>query len=153
MIEELRPGEFANVQPLFEPFDYSLSIKAAIEGNSPGRIFVDDSSHPRTALALTVEGYFLAGAHDNPQTNEALRRLFKEQIFSRRVYVNGDESMSLAVHPQAWEARLPELIPTHEAEKLQRYHYLCRGVRSDWRSAVPPGYSLHRVDRALLHTG
>ena len=153
MFEELRFHEFARVQPLLEGFDYSLSIHAAIEGNNPGRIFVDDVSTPRTALALTVEGYLLAGVHDNPETNEALRRLFKEQIFSGKVYVNGDWSMSLAVHPQGWEARLPELIPTHEIEKSARYHYLCRAVRLDWRTAIPEGYVVRRVDRALLHAG
>jgi RimJ/RimL family protein N-acetyltransferase len=153
VFQELESHEFTKVRPLFEGFDYSLSIHAAIEGNNPGRIFVDDVSEPRTALALTVEGYLLAGEHDNPVTVEALRRFLKGQIFSGKIYVNGDWSMSLAVHPQAWEARLPELIPGYEMTKNQRYHYLCRAVRLDWRSALPEGYSVRRVDRALLHAG
>jgi RimJ/RimL family protein N-acetyltransferase len=153
VFQELQVHEFTKVRPLFERFDYSLSIQAAIEGNNPGRIFVDDVSEPRTALALTVEGYLLAGEHEDPETNEALRRLFKEQIFSGQVYVNGDWSMSLAVHPQAWEAKLPELIPGYEMTKDQRYHYLCHAVRLDWRRAMPEGYRVRRVDRALLHAG
>jgi hypothetical protein len=50
-------------------------------------ILVDDMPAPRTALALTVEAYLLAGGHENPETNRALRRLFKDQIFSGEVYV------------------------------------------------------------------
>jgi len=61
MLQELRSNEFERVRFLFHGFDYSLSIYAAIEGNNPGRIFVDDAHDPRTALALTVEGYLLAG--------------------------------------------------------------------------------------------
>ncbi|MGD8397584.1 MAG: GNAT family N-acetyltransferase [Anaerolineae bacterium] len=153
MFQELEVHEFARVRPLFDGFDYSLSIYAAIAGNNPGRVFVDNVTDPRTALALTVEGYLLAGAHDNRGTVEALRRLFREQIFSGQVYVNGDWSMSLAVDPEAWEARLPALIPTHEMTKNERTHYLCHGVRLDWRRVLPAGYSVRRVDRALLHAG
>lgn len=150
MFQELKPNEFKKVHSLFQGFDYSLSIQAAIEGNSPGRIFADDVSHPRTALALTVEGYLLAGDNGNPETNEALRQFFKDRIFTGEVFVNGDESMSLAVHPETWEARLPELIPTYEIEKIERYHYLCRILKFDWRNNIPEGYTVRRVDRALL---
>jgi len=150
MLQELKPNEFEKVSSLFQGFDYSLSIQAAIEGNNPGRIFADDVSHPRTALALTVEGYLLAGDNGNPETNAALRQLFKDRIFTGEVFVNGDESMSLAVHPETWEARLPELIPTYEIEKLERYHYLCRKLKFDWPNNIQAGYTVRRVDRALL---
>ena len=150
MFQELKSNEFERVRSLFQDFDYSLSIKAAIEGNNPGRIYVDDVAHPRTAFALTVEGYLLAGDNSNAQTNEALRRLLKEQIFTGKVYVNGDWSLSLAVHPDTWEAKLPALIPTYEVEKIERYHYLCRAVKFDWRKYVPEGYTVRRVDRTLL---
>jgi RimJ/RimL family protein N-acetyltransferase len=151
MMLELEPRDFERVRSLFQGFDYSLSIHAAIEGNNPGRIFVDDPTDPRAALALTVEGYLLAGDHGRPETVEALCRLFRDQIFTGKVYVNGDWSLSLAVHPDAWEARLPELIPAYETIKLERYHYLCRAVTFDWRSNLPAGYTVRRLDRALLH--
>jgi len=153
MLQELRSNEFERVRFLFHGFDYSLSIYAAIEGNNPGRIFVDDAHDPRTALALTVEGYLLAGEEDNLETNALLGRLFKENIFTGEVFVNGAWSMSLAVHPETWEAKLPELIPTHEVEKIERYHYVCDAVKFDWRNHVPEGYRVRRVDRALLNDG
>ncbi|MGD2041285.1 MAG: GNAT family N-acetyltransferase [Anaerolineae bacterium] len=153
MLQELNPSEFERVRSLFQGFDYSLSIHAAIEGNNPGRIFVDNVHNPRTALALTVEGYLLAGDPDNLETIRALRRLFKEKIFTGEVFVNGDWSMSLAVHPEMWEALLPELIPTHEVERSERYHYLCSTVKFDWRSHLPEEYTVRRVDHALLDDG
>ncbi|MFC1879000.1 GNAT family N-acetyltransferase [Chloroflexota bacterium] len=147
---ELKQTEFTQAWPLLRPFEYSLAIPAAITGNNPGRFFVDDLRHPKTALALTVEGYFLAGKHDNPATNAALGRLFTDDIFSGRVFVNSNKYMGLGVHPQDWAARLPELIPTHEAEPIEAFHYLCREIKFDWRAALPDGYSVRRVDRALL---
>ena len=141
-MQELTPNQFERARPLFHGFDYSLSIHAAIDGNNPGRIFVDDVDRPRTAFALTVEGYLLAGEHDDAATNGALRRLLREKIFTGEIIVNGDWSMSLAVHPEGWEAKLPELIPTHEVEKNKRYHYLCRTLSFDWCSNIPEGYTV-----------
>jgi GNAT superfamily N-acetyltransferase len=148
--QELTPQHFEKARSLFDGFDYSLSIRAMLEGNSPGRIFVDNVERPCTAFALTVEGYLLTGDHTDPAVLEGLRRLLAEQIFTGQVYVNGDESMSLAVHPPTWETQLPSLIPTHDAEKLARYHYLCRAVHYDWRQHLPEGYSVQRVDRSVL---
>jgi GNAT superfamily N-acetyltransferase len=147
---ELNAGEFWRVRHLFQPLDYSLSILAAIEGNNPGRIFVDYLMQPRTALGLTVEGYFLVGDDQNPKTNASLHRLFKEKIFTGQVFINGDWSMSLAVHPQTWVKKLPELIPTHEIEAINRYHYVCKSLKYDWRYNMPNGYTVKQLDEDLL---
>ena len=47
---ELGTDQYESVRYLFQELDYSLSIQAAIEGNNPGRIFVDEVDYPRTAL-------------------------------------------------------------------------------------------------------
>ena len=84
MLQELKPNEFSTARSLFQGFDYSLSIHAAIEGNNPGRIFVDDAidvgiiTHPAhrrrglaaVAVATTVEhclshGFSTVGWHCN----------------------------------------------------------------------------------------
>lgn len=150
MMHELPANEFERIRPLFAAFDHKLSIAAAIEGNNPGRFFVDDTTNPRTALALTVEGYILSGEHDNPRTIDALVHFLGHEIFTGRIYVGDDSFMSLAVYPDAWEAMLPELIPTHEVEKIKSYHYLCRTIGLDWRQQLPDGYEIRRLDRALL---
>ena len=150
MLQELKSNELEKARSLFQGFDYSLSIHAAIEGNNPGRIFVDNVYQPHTALALTIEGYLLAGDDSNLETDGALRRLFKEKIFTGEVFVNGDWSMSLAVHPETWEVKLPKLIPTHEVEKVERYQYLCDALKFDWRNNIPEEYTVRHVDRTLL---
>jgi RimJ/RimL family protein N-acetyltransferase len=151
MLQESKSDEFERVRSMFQVFDYSLSINAAIDGNNPGRIFVDDMYRPRTAFALTVEGYLLTGDDSNHEIVGALSYLFKEKIFTGEVFVNGDWSMSLAIHPETWEAKLPKLIPTHEVEKVDRYHYLCNTLKFDWRKNTPEEYKVCRVDRALLN--
>jgi len=150
MFVELGADQYERVRDLYKGMDHSLSIHALIEGNNPGHLFVDDADQPRTALALTVEGYLLAGDDSDPTIREALRRLFEEQIFSGKVFVGVDSCMVLAIHPESWEARLPEIIPTHPADRLPRYLYLCKEVNLDWRAQIPEGYSVRLIDRALV---
>ena len=90
------------------------------------------------------------GDDGNPTTNRSLRQLFQESIFTGKVVVDFDDYMALAVHPATWKARLPELIPTHEAEKVTSYHYRCREVNFDWRAHLPEGHTVHRIDSTLL---
>ncbi len=149
-LHELPQQNFYLLKNLFDPVDYSLSIRAAIEGNNPGRIFVDDITDARTAFALTVEGYFLVGDHLNQDTTRALKRFLQEKIFTGEIFVNGDESMSLAVHPDTWQQKLPDLIPDHEIEKINRYHYICDQLNFEWRDLIPEGYRLQRVNRELI---
>lgn len=152
MFVELMPKDYSMLGNLFDGFDYSLSIRAVIEGNNPGRIFVDRTSKPQVGFALTVEGYLLAGKGGDAGTNRALSRFLNERIFSGEIYVNGDRSMSLAVHSLAWEATLPELIPTHEIEKLDRCHYLCRHLAFDWRKNIPDGYGVKKIEEYPLQS-
>ncbi|MBN1454266.1 MAG: GNAT family N-acetyltransferase [Anaerolineales bacterium] len=150
MLQELDFQEFENVHSLFNGFNYSLSIRAVLDGGNPGRIFVDDPGHPRLAFALTIEGYLLAGEYSDPDLRESMRQFFQDSIFTGQVYLDSDESITLAVHPQEWADYLPELIPTHEVEALPRYRYLCTELDYAWREHLPDGYTVHRMDRFFL---
>jgi len=150
VLRELTFREFENVCSLFDSFDYSLSIRAVLDGSNPGRIFVDAPHHPRVAFALTIEGYLLAGEYSDPVLRESLRRFFQDDLFTGRVYLDSDESVTLAVHPQAWASYLPDLIPTHEMEAVPRYSYLCSRLGYAWQDHLPAGYAVHQIDRFIL---
>jgi RimJ/RimL family protein N-acetyltransferase len=150
MLQELKQDEFKRVLPLFRQLDHCLALRAAIEGNNPGRIFTDDVDSPYTALALTVGGYLLAGEYNNQKTNEALSSFFAEQIFTGKIHVRSSDAMFLTVSPETWGSILPELIPTHDIIKRKRFHYVCCEVKFDWQSNIPSGYLIRRVDSTLL---
>jgi hypothetical protein len=59
----------------------------------------------------------------------------------------------LAVHPESWAAKLPQLFPTHEVEKIDRYHYLCRNLKFDWRKNVAADYYYHLAASAWALLG
>ncbi len=150
MLTELEPKDYHKAIPLFQGFDYSLSLPATLAGNNPDRIFVDNPKNPKTASALTVEGNFLAG---NPADNlavEAVSQFLQKKIFTGEIYLDDNTSILLAVEPIEWETKLLKMIPAHEIEKRPRYHYLCQELSFDWRVYLPPGYQVRSFDQNLL---
>jgi GNAT superfamily N-acetyltransferase len=150
VLRELKYQEFESVRPLFEGFAYSLSIRAVLDGSNPGRVFADRPRDPRLAFALTIEGYLLTGDPSDPALRESVRQFFVGSLLTGHVYLDSDESVTLAVHPPEWAGYLPEMIPTHEVEALPRLHYLCTKMSYPWWEAVPDVYSVHRIDRDIL---
>ena len=150
MLRELKFEEYQNVRSLFDGFGYSLSIRAVLDGGNPGRIFADDPLHPRLAFALTIEGYLLAGDPSDPALRETMRQFFRDSIFTGQVYLDDDETLTLAVYPPEWADYLPELVPTHEVETSPRYHYLCIALDDPWRDHLPDGYTVRQMDRIFL---
>ncbi|HWQ46080.1 MAG TPA: GNAT family N-acetyltransferase [Longilinea sp.] len=143
MFQELEKQNYTNVKGIFAGIDYSISLRSLLTGNNPGHIFVDNLTHPRTVFALTVDGYFLAGEYNDPLIRSELSQFLQGQIFTGKIFTGTDFWMMLAIHPAEWETYLPEIIPTHEAEKVHRYHYTCDHVAFDGRAALPEGFQAY----------
>lgn len=140
---------FQIVKSLLGRFPYSLSLQALAQGNNPGRVFVDRQETPRLAFILTIEGAFLAGDAENQEVLAEARLFIRQEIFSGRIPVLYGNFITLAFDSLAWESKLTKLIPSHEPEKVHRYHYLCRKPALNWRSILPEGFSLQPLKPIL----
>jgi RimJ/RimL family protein N-acetyltransferase len=148
-MNELSWTDFGRAQALFAAFDSCTFFRAVAEGNNPGQIFVDDVAHPRIGLAATLEATLLVGDPSYLAGLDVLREFLQQVVFKGQVCFM-DTSMTLAVSPAAWVERLPTLIPTHELEPLTHDYYHCHKVTFDWRTCVPHGYEVRRIDRSVL---
>lgn len=131
---------------MFGPLRYHLASAAVIDGNIPGRVFVDDAARPRTAFMLSPEGCYLVGDPDNG----AFNRAFNDAVIAQRALGEEVSVLFLVVHPEAWRARLPDMVKPHSLVEMPRRHYVCRALRYDWRARLPEGYSVRRIDGPLL---
>jgi hypothetical protein len=62
---ELNINEFNKVIPIFEGIDNNRAILfSVIEGNNPGRIFVDEINTPKCALIYTLSNFFYLGGDE-----------------------------------------------------------------------------------------
>jgi len=143
---ELIPSQYESVRPLFQPLRFHLTSAAVLDGNSPGRVLVDNPGQPRTAFMLSPEGCYLAGDPDNQVFNSA----WHDAVVLRRELGEDVKVLFLIVHPDGWRQRLSSLLDPHSLEEMNRRHYVCRALRCDWRAHLPDGYTVRRIDRSLL---
>src|SRR5436305_10816989 len=77
MIPELPPQHYNRVANLFALLNDHLAVAAVLAGETPGQVFVDDPSSPRTAVLFPWNHHrvYLAGASDNGTFNLDLAHL------------------------------------------------------------------------------
>jgi RimJ/RimL family protein N-acetyltransferase len=150
MIYELKQQDYEKVRPLYQNMDYHLTIRAVIEGTSPGRIFVDNVREPKTAFICSVEGYFLTGNSENADFNRALGELIRNISETGDTVREGENAINLDVYPQTWETKLSLLFTGRTPLIEQRRKYQSTQLRVNWKKQIPDGYSIHRLDRQLL---
>jgi len=150
MIYELPKNDYEKVRSIFKELEYNLIISAVIEGTSPGRIYVDDISHPKTAFLCSVESYHLAGYWDNSEFNTALGKLVAEIILTQDTVREDEDGIFIDFHPDSWESKLNDIFTIRTPLKDKRRRYTCCELKVDWKSQIPDGYSIHRIDENLL---
>ncbi|UCD96473.1 MAG: GNAT family N-acetyltransferase [Candidatus Bathyarchaeota archaeon] len=151
MIHRLDEEDYENVRPLFRELDFNLIIAAVIEHTSPGRIYVDDVSKPRTAFLCSVEGYYLAGNADNLEFNVSLNRLIVDEIFAGDTVRPHETDVAIGFHPDSWVSRMPAIFKGRLPLTAPRRHYVCTKLKmSDWKNRLPQGFEIKRVSESLI---
>ena len=77
---EIEPSSYSGVAPLFAGIRHNIPVVySVLEGNSPGRVFVDDTAAPRLALIYPQEAFlYLAGDPRSPALDGLPVLLFEE---------------------------------------------------------------------------
>ena len=147
---KIGPENYSSAQPLLEELHIHQAVRALLNGDSPGEIYLDDIDHPRSVLAKTMKRFFLAGKSGNTAFNEGLKSLFDEEFYTRAI-VNGEEGFSIFYSPGNWCDVINEVVleGKHPIEDTRQY-YSCRSLKLNWKEILPQGYSILKVDQQLL---
>jgi len=124
---------------------FNVSIEAMLTRNNPGTVFVDHSDAPHVVLIMTPEGSYLAG-----ETASAAQISMLKNHVVHLMENEGIEALWLTCDP-AWQRQplLDNFLPRPPLP-IARQHYVCAVPAFDWRSHVPDGFAVHRIDPALL---
>jgi RimJ/RimL family protein N-acetyltransferase len=145
MITELERSRWTTVRPLFAELEaFNVCIGGVFEGWNPGAIFVDDADAPRTAFMYTPEGTHLAGAVDNPTFRDAFPAFVTRTLFDAFDW----RALYLILTPE-WDAAALDYVGRDLLTDDRRY-YECRDLAYDWRTNLPEGFTVQRIDADLL---
>jgi RimJ/RimL family protein N-acetyltransferase len=154
MIYKLDPSKYETARSLFNELDeYQPMCSAVLEGVYPGKVYVDDLDHTKTAFLGTYirsedEGIwgFLAGEPRNYVFNNALNKA----IHNREIISEKAPIIFLTCHPEDWYGQLPIVFHPQQPIPMLRRHYECHEFAYEWRTDIPEGYDVRCLDETLL---
>jgi GNAT superfamily N-acetyltransferase len=147
MIHQVEKTNYDKLHPLFQALDYQPFCMAVLAGIYPGKVFADDPEQPHAAFVNMKKVWcFLAGEPDHTAFNQGLN----EAISQRHNIDPGTHALLFTCHPQDWGGHLATVCAPHQLTPVPRRHYVCYELGYDWRTHVPPGFSVHRLNEALL---
>ena len=148
MIHRLGKDDHARALPLAQDAPHHLTLTAAVEGSSPGTIWVDDPQHPHAALFATPEGEFLVGRHDK-DVSQAFAEFITHELLPGG---NTDGWWLCWLHywPDDWRPVLQTMLAGHHHVDVHQHYYSFRRPAAQSPGDPPPDYRLQRVDAELL---
>jgi len=150
---ELKSEEFARVVPLLQGIPQQVVPYAVCEGGNTGRVFADHNENPRTALVWTTVGYyFLCGKIPDGAERSTLADLLTRDLIPASLAL-GETGFVLITPAGGWKESLPAILPQREVIEIYRRPHILQPARfsilGDWRSRIPAGFSLQRMDESL----
>jgi len=124
-------------------------VYSVLEGNSPGRVFVDDAAAPRLGLIYPQDAYvYLAGDPRSPALDGLPALLFDEILPAM-----AEKELVLFAFSDNLFAALEGLLRPKEMKRIWRktFRFMPERFASlpDWRERVPEGFALRPVDDEL----
>lgn len=151
MVSLLELGTYAKVSSLFEGMDYHLAVMTVLTEKIPGKIYVDNSATPRTAVLIPTNQHriYVAGSAEHSIVDEVIRTLFAQK---RAVQAGDTDTYECLVYypSESWEDALRLLLRDQEVFIGRRQFYRLREPHLEWRDHLPEKMMVRRIDETLL---
>jgi RimJ/RimL family protein N-acetyltransferase len=157
MISELEPDRFSVVAHLFRGNKQYLPVFAIIEGNFPGRLFVDEKECPSTALVWAIGRWaYVDGDALNRSFTNSLGKLIEEVIIPSSRQMGMDWFELYTADSEDWKAAIDESLDEFKPERhYETVFTFDKGkyLASPRSPALPEGSRIERAEFPILrHT-
>lgn len=148
---EIKFSDYRKVIPVFQNIDHSVAIVfAVLEGNSPGRVFVNDLAAP-SSVFLYPEGTFYY-IHGNANDAAFCQSVFSH-IFDEILPTADEKEAIIFAYTSEWRKRLDQLLSEKGVITIYRKVFEFNPEKfADYRkhqSQLPGGLTIRPMDLAL----
>lgn len=156
---QLDPSAFDLVRPLLRDAWFALSsVYAPLDGNNPGRVWVDDPAQPSSALitpGAATGDFFPVGRADNEAFNQEMVALLRDELLPALSPQHGAVHVMFYSYTPEWHAALDRLLAPWGVQRIVRIlfaldHDLFRALHGDWRARVPEGLRVVPPEESLV---
>jgi RimJ/RimL family protein N-acetyltransferase len=148
----LKPEQFSQAVPLFAGMaEWNVYVTAVLQQTSPGRVYVDNLDAPRSGFAVSLDCAYLVGDPDNAAFNQALKLELAETLLAGDRVNPSDPTLAICLDSPDWEPALADILGDWRWPPIwgSNHHYRFDQPRLEWRTALPAGYTVARLDAAL----
>ena len=152
MVTELKEGDREKVAALLKNLPDYLNALSIIEGNTAGRVFVDDAIAPKTVVVWECKnGIFLAGNGDNDHFNMAFAE-FLEKTLIPRMNEKG-QFMNYLMHTSSWDGKVECILNGRQLNYDSRRLYSLenRDMNCE-KTTLSQDYELAWVDKNIVNS-
>lgn len=153
---EINPAEYPAAFPLFQATHYGVLAFGTLNGQHPGRVFVDDPQEPKAGLICTRAGigyYFLAGQPSEKET-AWIDEAFTKDFIPAQAAATGSPEVLLFYEPPAWKAGLFEQIAERKPVEIFKHRFTLPPAAAERlrsrRTHVPAGFQVLPYTPELL---
>lgn len=145
-IPVLERSQYSFTRSLFQDLDFHLAVPAILNGDAPGKVYLDDPLNPRAGVIVYQHRIYIAGSPEMSAFNRAVNGLLLE------IFQPGDEDVYFVVYPgSGWgQAIETEVLKNCQPKEYDREYYRLEGALPGDDLPVPAGFDLLPVDPALL---
>jgi RimJ/RimL family protein N-acetyltransferase len=152
-MQRLEKEEYSSVRAVARGLADQGMALSALAGVRPAVVLADSASAPTAICIAAPEAgftwlYFAGSPH-----KQSFRRELHEWLFVERALGTDVSFGWLTCDSLAWEEYLPEILAPRTTIPDRRLHYEWARPSTAWRSAVPAGYGVLPLDRALFALG
>ena len=150
MIIELDKTEFYKCEKLINVVGH-LEVKAVIEGNNPGRIFVDHIDSPKSGLIWlgNNDGFFFIGDEGNERFNKNIIDFIEKVIFPEANKLGLNSFIAIGNHPK-WDKIIERIFEHRQIQRSHQNVYTLRGhFKDDHDLSIKRGYDVLKIDEEL----
>ncbi|WP_394217486.1 GNAT family N-acetyltransferase [Halobacillus trueperi] len=151
MIRELDQTLFYKCEKLIEE-DGHVEVKAVIEGNNPGRVFVDDAESPKTGLIWlgNHDGFFFIGEEENQAFNNQINDFLDQVIFPEAKKLRLNNFIAIGNHSK-WERTIERVFEHRPMQKSHQnvYRLEKRLLPAHHEPSIKPVYRVFKINEKL----
>jgi RimJ/RimL family protein N-acetyltransferase len=157
MIVELKEKEFLTCRTLInENQGGNIEVQAIIEGNNPGRIFVDSQERPSTGLVWfgNLDGFCFIGDPINTSFNQDIN-IFIDQFISPEARKLGLDWFECSGHHPTWDKTLRntfEQRPRYQTWQQHTYHLQIESYKAEKEPTIKEKYQLKKITKEFYKT-
>ncbi|WP_226658885.1 GNAT family N-acetyltransferase [Guptibacillus hwajinpoensis] len=150
MIHELNQDEFYKCERLLNDVGH-IEAKAVIEGNNPGRVFVDHVVFPKSGLIWlgNHDGFFFIGDEENTGFLQEMNEYLDQNIIPEARELGLTYFIAIGHHSR-WDNTIEMLFAHRHMQKFDQNVYRLDHPKAHHQPSVKPEYEVIKISEDLL---